>query len=58
MDRYKLFSPGVTILAIGPVAGLAAEAAAGYIALSLFDGADLSFSYQSHEKAPFLYPAW
>lgn len=58
MNGYQFFPPGVTILAIGPVAGLAAKAAAGYIALSLFDGADLSFSYQSHWKAPFQYPAW
>lgn len=57
MDGHKFFSPGVTIFAVGPVAGLAAKAAAGYISLSLFDGSDLAFSYQSHWKAPFRYPA-
>lgn len=58
MDGHKLFSPGIAVFTIGPVAGLSAEPAAGYIALSLLNRADLSFSYQSHRKAPFQYPAW
>ena len=58
MDGYQFFPSGIAVFAIRPVAGLAAKAATGYIALSLFNGADLSFSYQSHEKAPFRYPAW